>query len=165
MTCPLSELMGGDVTLLSKILLFFLSLVPLRAGAGLSAVERVLTRWSSGRGESNLRTRTKSPLPQISHLSVKSHSGIAPGPSFQPRVGSESGRTLGWCACTVAPLLRHCCGGDVCWRPAISLPAQSNVVGEVGRCEGVRWREVGVGVLRTGPVAAGVRVYISVGHL
>ena len=131
----------------------------------LSAVERVLTRWSSGRGESNLRTRTKSPLPQISHLSVKSHSGIAPDPSFQPRVGSESGRTLGWCACTVAPLLRHCCGGDVCWRPAISLPAQSNVVGEVGRCEGVRWREVGVGVLRTGPVAAGVRVYISVGHL
>ena len=30
---------------------------------------------------------------------------------------------------------------------------------------GVRWRAgVGVGVLRTGPVAAGVRVYSSVSH-
>jgi hypothetical protein len=40
-----------------------------------------------------LEKRKKSPvkillLPQISHLSVKSHSGIAPDPSFQPRVGS-----------------------------------------------------------------------------
>ena len=50
----------------------------------LSAAERVLTRWSSGRGESNLRTRTKSPLPQISHLSVKSHSGLHPTPPSNP---------------------------------------------------------------------------------
>jgi len=35
--------------------------------------------------EMRLRTRTKNPLPQISHLSVKSHSGIAPDSSFQPR--------------------------------------------------------------------------------
>jgi hypothetical protein len=56
--------------------------------------------------------------------------------------------------------------GGVCWRPAIGLPAQSVVVGEVGRCLGVRWRAGrGLGVLRTGPVAAGVRVYSSVGHL
>jgi len=54
----------------------------------LSAFERVLNRWSSGRWESNLRTQTKCPRPQISHISVKSHSGIAPDPSFQPRVGS-----------------------------------------------------------------------------
>jgi len=48
----------------------------------------------------------------------------------------------------------------------ISLPEQSVVVGEVGRCVGVRWRAgVCVGVLRTGPVAAGVRVYSSVSHL
>ena len=54
----------------------------------------------------------------------------------------------------------------VCWRPAISLPAQSVVVVEVGQCVGVRWRAgVGVGVLRTGPVAAGVRVYSRVSHL
>ena len=51
-------------------------------------------------------------------------------------------------------------------RPAISLPEQSVVVGEVGRCVGVRWREdVGLGVLRTGPVAAGVRVFSRVSHL
>jgi len=38
------------------------------------------------------------------------------------------------------------------------------VVGEVERCVGVRWRAGGgVGVLRTRPVAAGVRVYSSVG--
>ena len=37
---------------------------------------------------------------------------------------------------------------------------------EVGRCVGVRWRAgVDVGDLRTGPVAAGVRVYSSVSHL
>ena len=60
----------------------------------------------------------------------------------------------------MASLLRRCCGGAVSWQPAISLPAQSVVVGEVGRCVGVRWRAGGsVGVLRTGPVAAGVRVY------
>jgi hypothetical protein len=67
-------------------------------------------------------------------------------------------------------LCRLCCdvavGGAVYWRPAISLPAQSIVVGEVGRCVGVRWRaDVCVGVLQTGPVAAGVRVYSSVSHL
>jgi hypothetical protein len=49
------------------------------------------------------------------------------------------------------------------------LPAKSVVVGEVGRCVGVRWRAGGgvgsMGVLRTEPVAAGVRVYSSVGHL
>ena len=50
----------------------------------LSAVERMLTWWFSGRGESNLRTQTKRPRSQISHLSVKRHSGIAPDPSFQP---------------------------------------------------------------------------------
>jgi hypothetical protein len=27
-------------------------------------------------------------VPRITHLSIKSHSGIAPDPSFQPRVGS-----------------------------------------------------------------------------
>ena len=43
---------------------------------------------------------------------------------------------------------------------------ESVVVGEVGQCVGVRWRAVVcVGVLRTGPVAAGVRVYSSVSHL
>ena len=35
-----------------------------------------------------MRTRTQSPLPQISHLSVKSHSGIAPDPSSQPEFKS-----------------------------------------------------------------------------
>ena len=35
----------------------------------LSAVERMLARWSSGRGESNLRTQKKCPRSQISHLS------------------------------------------------------------------------------------------------
>jgi hypothetical protein len=43
-------------------------------------------------GESNLRAQTNCPWPQISHLSVKSHSGIAPDPSFQPR-GSNTGLT------------------------------------------------------------------------
>ncbi len=77
-----------------------------------------------------------------------------------------SGRAPGWCGWAVSSLLRRCCGGAVCWRPAISLPAQSVVVGEVGRCVGVPWRaDGGVGVLRKGPVAAGMRVYISVGHL
>ena len=69
-----------------------------------------------------------------------------------------------WMGCDVfaATLL----GGAVCWRPAISLPAQSVVVGEVGHCVEVRWLAVGsVVVLRTGPVAAGVRVYSSVNHL
>jgi hypothetical protein len=78
-----------------------------------------------------------------------------------------SGRAPGLCGWDVASLLRRFCGGAVCWRPAISLPAQSVVVGEVGRCVGVRWRAGGgVGVLWTlGPVAAGVRVYSSVSHL
>jgi hypothetical protein len=77
-----------------------------------------------------------------------------------------SGRAPGWCGWAVASLLRRFCGGAVCWRPAISLPAQSVVVGEVGRSVGMRWRAGGgVGVLRTGPVAAGVRVYSSVSHL
>jgi hypothetical protein len=53
-----------------------------------------------------LRTLTKSLLPQISHLSVKSHSGIAPDPSFQPRVGSpvsrgQAGSTMSTEAVTV----------------------------------------------------------------
>ncbi len=34
-----------------------------------------------------------------------------------------SGRAPGWCGWAVASLLRRCCGGAVCWRPAISLPA------------------------------------------
>jgi hypothetical protein len=69
-------------------------------------------------------------------------------------------------SCSVKLPRRGGCVGGVCWRPAIGLPAQSVVVGEVGRCLGVRWRAGrGLGVLRTGPVAAGVRVYSSVGHL
>ena len=43
-----------------------------------------------------------------------------------------SGRAPGWCGCDVVSLLRHCCGGAICWRPAICLPSQSVVVGEVG---------------------------------
>jgi hypothetical protein len=62
-----------------------------------------------------------------------------------------------------------CCpvvGGAVCWWQAIGLPSQSVIVGEVGRCVGVRWRAGdGMGVLLMGPVAADVRVYSSVGHL
>ena len=81
-------------------------------------------------------------------------------------VGGLGERAPGWCGWAVASLLRLCCGGAVCWRRATSLPAQSVVVGEVGRCVGVRWRAGGgVGVLRTGPVAAAVRVYSSVSHL
>jgi hypothetical protein len=38
--------------------------------------------------------QTKGPRPQISHLSVKSHSGIAPDPSFQPRVDSPVSPTM-----------------------------------------------------------------------
>jgi hypothetical protein len=77
-----------------------------------------------------------------------------------------SGWAPGWCGWAMASLLRRCCGGAVCWRQAISLPTQSVAVGEVERCVGVRWRTGGgVGVLRTGPVAAGVRVYSSVSHL
>ena len=38
----------------------------------LSAVERVLTRWSSGRGESNLRTRTKVRGPKFRTFPSKS---------------------------------------------------------------------------------------------
>ncbi len=42
------------------------------------------------------------------------------------------------------------CGGAVCWQQAICLPTQSVVVGEVGRCVGVRWRAgCCEGVLRT----------------
>jgi hypothetical protein len=59
----------------------------------LSAVERMLARWSSGEGESNLRTqKICQPVVQIWRLSVKSHSGIAPDPSFQPR-GCNAGLT------------------------------------------------------------------------
>jgi len=77
-----------------------------------------------------------------------------------------SGLAPGWCGWAVSSLLLHCCGGAVCWRPAISLPAQSVTVGEVGLCVGVLCLSgVGTGVLLTGPVAAGVRVYSSVGHL
>jgi hypothetical protein len=48
----------------------------------------------------------------------------------------------------------------------MGLPLQYVVFGEVGHCVGLRWRAVGgVGFLRTGPVAASVRVYISVSHL
>ena len=89
---------------------------------------------------------------------------------------------LDGCGWAVESLLCRCCGGAVCWRPAISLP-QSVVVGEVGLrddddvfylflqkhkigAKGVRWLAGGdVGVLRTGPVAADVRVYSSVSHL
>ena len=38
----------------------------------------------------------------------------------------------GWCGWAVSSLLRRCCGGAFCWRPAISLPTQSVDVGEVG---------------------------------
>ena len=86
-------------------------------------------------------------------------SGILQLPNGDPQMTFDRG----W---AVASLLLHCCGGAVCWRPAISLPVQSVVVGEVGRCVGVRWRaDSCVGVLRTGSVAAGVRVYSSVSHL
>jgi hypothetical protein len=43
-----------------------------------------------------------------------------------------SGRAPGWCGWAVTSLLWCCCGGAVCWQPAISLLAQSVVVGEVG---------------------------------
>jgi hypothetical protein len=43
-----------------------------------------------------------------------------------------SGRAPGWCGWAVASLLRRCCGGAVCWRPVISLLAQSVIVGEEG---------------------------------
>jgi hypothetical protein len=35
------------------------------------------------------------------------------------------GRAQGWCGWDVLSLLWCCCGGAVCWRPAISLPTQS----------------------------------------
>ncbi len=77
-----------------------------------------------------------------------------------------SGRAPGWCGWAVASLLWCCCAGAVCWRQAISLPEKSVIVGEVGQCVGVRWRAgVGVGVLRTEPVAADVRIYSIVSHL
>ena len=79
----------------------------------------------------------------------------------------------------MSSLLRRCCGGAVCWLPDIVLPLQSVFVGEVGQCVGVRAVEGGCqhgcprvflqeqlkGIIITGPVAAGVRVYSSVGHL
>ncbi len=78
--------------------------------------------------------------------------------------GVWTGPGLVWMICVVFAVVLL--WGAVCWRPAISLPAQSVVVGEVGLCVGVRWRaDVCVGVLQTGPVAAGVRVYSSVSHL
>ncbi len=42
-----------------------------------------------------------------------------------------SRRAPGWCGWAVASLLWRCCGGAVCCRPAISLPTQSVVVGEL----------------------------------
>jgi hypothetical protein len=41
-----------------------------------------------------------------------------------------SGWAPGWCGWDVSSLLKHCCGGGDCWRPAISLPTQSVAVGE-----------------------------------
>ena len=89
---------------------------------------------------------------------IFAHPTTPPPPGLGRGVGSP-----GWCGWAVASLLRRCCGGAVFWRPVISLPSQSVVVGEVGRCVGVLWRAgVCVGVLRTGPIATGVRVYTSV---
>ena len=63
-------------------------------------------------------------------------------------------------------LLWRGCEGAVCWKQAIILEAKSVVVGEVGLCVGVLWLAgVVVGILRTGPIAAGVLVYNRVGHL
>ena len=64
-----------------------------------------------------------------------------------------SGRAPGWCGWAVTSSLWRCCGGAVCWRPAISLP-QSVVVGEVGLawgCGGGRaaaWASSGRGQLQ-----------------
>jgi hypothetical protein len=61
-----------------------------------------------------------------------------------------------------------CCGIAVGGQFADGLPSvfQHSQLLLVGQCVGVLWREDGgVGVLRTGPVAAGVRVYSSVSHL
>jgi hypothetical protein len=65
-----------------------------------------------------------------------------------------SGRALGLCGCAVASLLRRGCGGAVCWRPAIGLPAQSVVVGEGGAARGcgggraAAWASTGRGQLQ-----------------
>ncbi len=59
----------------------------------LSAVERMLARSSSGRGESNLRTRTNFLGLQISHFPVKSHSGLHLTPSFNPGFGTSAAKS------------------------------------------------------------------------
>jgi hypothetical protein len=51
-----------------------------------------------------------------------------------------SGRAPGWCGWAVLSVLRGYCGGGICWRPAISLPSQPVIVGEVGLCLGVLCR-------------------------
>ena len=92
----------------------------------------------------------------ISQAFVQGH--LLPGDCYK--------NSVGWCGWAVSSLLLCCCGGVVCWWPAISLPAQSVIVGEVGQFVGVRWRTVVcVDVLRSGPVAAVVLVYSSVSHL
>ena len=56
-----------------------------------------------------------------------------------------SGRAPGWCV----SLLQRCCGGAVCWQPAICLPTLSVIIGEVCHCVGMLWQEVVcMGVLR-----------------
>jgi hypothetical protein len=49
---------------------------------GLSAVKRVLVRWSSGKGESNLRTHD----PKFCTFSPKVTRGLHPTPPFNPKV-------------------------------------------------------------------------------
>ena len=67
--------------------------------------------------------------------------------------------------CSVIFAMTQFWGGHMCL-PAICLPSQSVIVGEVGHCVVVLcWQVVDVGVLRTGPVEAAVLVYSSVGHL
>jgi len=64
--------------------------------------------------------------------------------------GVWSGPGLVWMRCCIFAVLLLW-GGRFC---------------DVGQCVGVRWRADGiVDVLLMGPVPAGVRVYISVGHL
>jgi hypothetical protein len=65
-----------------------------------------------------------------------------------------SGWAPGWCGWSVVSLLWCCCGGAVCWRPAISLPTQSVTVGEwvdAWGCGGGRaaaWASSGRGLLQ-----------------
>jgi hypothetical protein len=87
-------------------------------------------------------------------------------------VGSGLGRDVGGLGgprAGVDGLWRLSCGVAVggpsagC-RPSVFQRSPSLLV-RWGDAWGVRWRAGGVGVLRTGPVAAGVRVYNSVSHL